>query len=294
MKKKSSVLAKRPKRKRVSKSRALAERPKGGSALLQVARDLEVNLAAMAATKQFSEMLKPILDRPTPPNRVKRLPKEAGKKGGIAYVDDGYVRDILDEAFGKTGWEFTFELLCPWEMIQKSQYVIVTGTLKVLTPVGWVSRSQCGTGRIQFTRAGELLDPEIAFKGAATDALKKCANYFGIAEDVYSGAHNKVKQMVVQDQKDDKANEMKVFASLPDHVKPLYKLAWKIINSNRATKEAILSSLSMLLPKKVWKGRVPNLHDLTVKEVETIQGPWQAVLDGVGEVEKNGMIRVNP
>ena len=103
------------------------------------------------------------------PHDVVRSRKQGG--GTVDYVDGWYVITRLNEVFGFDGW--TFEQSMPVLTAMGDRYVVhVIGTLRA----GGVVRTDTGAA----VTAGSSPDAlETALKGAATDALKRCARTFG-------------------------------------------------------------------------------------------------------------------
>lgn len=115
------------------------------------------------------------IDVPTPPEFIKTRPGKGGKE--LSYVEGGYVVARLNAAFSPIGWQF--------EVVKETiiaDEIWVMGRLTVIDHKNnfRVSKEQYGTKK----REDKMMLGD-ALKGAATDALKKCASYFGIALDVY-------------------------------------------------------------------------------------------------------------
>jgi len=105
--------------------------------------------------------------------------KERKGKGNktFRYVEGGYVVARLNQIFSPVGWDF--EII---EHIIEPTEVVVKGRLTIKNPLQkyQVSKTQYGSKeRYAAVPLGDTL------KAASTDALKKCASFFGIALDVY-------------------------------------------------------------------------------------------------------------
>lgn len=270
--------------------------PGGVSGVMSIPdREVRHNIVLMATVKQHEQMIRGTLEAPTPPSDIKILPREAGKKAGVAYVSDDYVRRVLDAAFGRTGWRFSFDLACPWDLIAKNAWVIVKGRLEVITPAGWVHREQYGTGRVQFAKDSDKMNnPDIAFKGAATDAFKKCANMLGVAEDVYSGQHHKIRQEERRVEQAEQKQAQETAKTLGPEQAKVYNTVQKLIQQGMGTREQVLNAIAWLLPNKQWSAGVPTPRELTDEECKTIMGQFVPVMDGVGMFTDDGKIKAKP
>tara|TARA_Y100001938_G_C8053630_1_gene413253 strand:- start:680 stop:1384 length:705 start_codon:yes stop_codon:yes gene_type:complete len=112
-----------------------------------------------------------IIDVPTPVEMLSENPKQPFLTSVKAY----YVIEILNLAFGEFGWLFDSSA-----EEKGSASVVVKGTLKI--------RLDNDKEHIITQYGGH--DSKIrgdAYKGACTDALKKCASYLGICADVFRG-----------------------------------------------------------------------------------------------------------
>jgi hypothetical protein len=127
--------------------------------------------------------LRQIATQSTPKNEIRTRQGRGGAQ--LKYTDGPYVIRTLNNAFG---WDWDFvadseELLTnngkPFE-------VKVRGTLTVRLNGQAVTKTQYGCQPIEFLRNGEApVSIGDAYKGAATDAMKKCASLLGIALDLY-------------------------------------------------------------------------------------------------------------
>ena len=111
----------------------------------------------------------------TPTEFIKER-KGKGQKT-FRYVEGGYVVARLNQIFSPVGWDFDVI-----EHIIEPNEVVVKGKLIIKNPLQkyQVSKTQYGSKtRYPEIPLGDTL------KAASTDALKKCASFFGIALDVY-------------------------------------------------------------------------------------------------------------
>ena len=110
--------------------------------------------------------------------------KRPAKGGGQwDYVSGGYVQKVLNIVFG---WDWDFTIIDSKVMLEAKQ-IIVQGRLTVRAGDRQIIKEQFGKADIKFKKESkDPLDLGNDFKGAGTDALKKCASLLGIASDVYS------------------------------------------------------------------------------------------------------------
>lgn len=143
------------------------------STALQVKEDENKQLTA----------LRQIATQSTPPKEIRVRTGRGGTQ--LKYTDGAYVIRTLNQAFG---WDWDFvadseELLMngstPFE-------VKVRGTLTVRLNGQAVTKTQYGCQPIEMLKNGSApVSIGDCYKGAATDAMKKCASLLGIALDLY-------------------------------------------------------------------------------------------------------------
>lgn len=128
-----------------------------------------------------------ILTNRTPRDEVRYRKGKGGRD--YPYTDPAYVIRTLNEAFG---YDWDFEIV-------KDELVLVNGKpfefsvlgrLTIKVGVHTIVKSQYGSQTIEFVKKdGEPTDEPVSIgdakKGAASDALKKCASEIGVALDVY-------------------------------------------------------------------------------------------------------------
>jgi hypothetical protein len=143
---------------------------------------VSAGLAEVAQSKQL-EALRQIATQATPKAEIRVRDGRGGQK--LKYTDGAYVIRTLNQAFG---WDWDFvadseELLMNGD---KPFEVKVRGTLTVRLNGQAVTKTQYGCQPIEMMRDGSKpVSIGDAYKGAATDAMKKCASLLGIALDLY-------------------------------------------------------------------------------------------------------------
>jgi len=133
--------------------------------------------AEMEAPSRQLEAIKRILSQRTPENEIRTRTGRGGKP--MKYTDGAYVIRTLNEAFG---WDWDFVADCEELLMRdgKPFEVKCRGTLTVRMDGRSITKTQYGCQPIDN-------GPSIGdcYKGAATDAMKKCASLLGIALDLY-------------------------------------------------------------------------------------------------------------
>lgn len=100
--------------------------------------------------------------------------------GGITldYLTGEQVISRLNQVLGALGWDFE---VVAHGFHQEADEAWAMGRIRVLTDRGAVVREQFGSQKIKRSRsAGAPMDIGFDLKGAATDALKKCAMSLGV------------------------------------------------------------------------------------------------------------------
>ena len=92
-------------------------------------------------------------------------------KHGLTSINPIYVTDRLNEAFGLGGWQYEPEIVDD----DQTKMVVIRGTLSIPSI----------DARIVQFGGNDNPDRGDAYKGAATDALTKCASYLGIGAHVW-------------------------------------------------------------------------------------------------------------
>lgn len=128
----------------------------------------------------------------TPADKIMKRPAKGG--GEWEYVKTGYVVETLNRIFG---YLWSFEVLTTLEEAAKiaaSGTCVVKGRLTAYVGDQTLTKEQFGRCEVKFktafengkkVRTNEFLDFGNDMKGAASDALKKCASEFGLFRDVY-------------------------------------------------------------------------------------------------------------
>lgn len=124
-----------------------------------------------------------IATQETPKEEIRWRPGRGGSK--LPYTDSAFVIRTLNEAFG---WDWDFEADNEELLLvgDKPFEVKVRGRLTVRLNGLAVTKVQFGSQPIEYLKNSDIpVSIGDAFKGAATDALKKCASLLGIALDLY-------------------------------------------------------------------------------------------------------------
>lgn len=113
------------------------------------------------------------------------------EKNGFSYIPHPYVTARLNEALGVGGWSFQV-LDTRW--IESEDTILVLGRITAFMDggLGHVSKEQWGgqkVNRFSSSKGGAIIDISNDFKGAASDALKKCATLLGVGEELYMQGH---------------------------------------------------------------------------------------------------------
>jgi hypothetical protein len=117
----------------------------------------------------------------TPKKYIKSRPAKGG--GTWNYVSGAYIKKVLNLVFG---WDWDFEVITS-NYYPEAKQVIVLGKLTVRSNGRQLVKMQYGRKDVICKKGTDTpLDLGNDFKAATTDALKKCANELGIAEDVYA------------------------------------------------------------------------------------------------------------
>src|SRR5215831_14940636 len=126
------------------------------------------------------EAFKRVLSQQTPEKEIRTRTGRGGK--AMKYTDGAYVIRTLNEAFG---WDWDFECDNEEIIMRAGQpfEVKCRGRLTVRHGGRVITKTQYGCQPIEGgDKAPSMGD---CYKGAATDALKKCASMLGIALDLY-------------------------------------------------------------------------------------------------------------
>jgi hypothetical protein len=127
--------------------------------------------------QQFTDAQISFIKQKTPTAFIQKRQGPGGKM--LDYVDIGYVVNMLNSIFGLGGWDFENEIV---EKLTSQDEVVVKGRLTVR---GVREDVVYSITKEQFGQAGKMGSLGDSAKGAASDALKKCASLIGIASDVY-------------------------------------------------------------------------------------------------------------
>jgi len=123
----------------------------------------------------------------TPSQYVKQRKGPSGTM--LSYVEGGYMRTVLNYLFG---WRWNFEIMDKGEVKvgNKVVQVWVQGKLTIRNEKNEdvIIKTQFGGADVKYLKSNTSMPVDLPndYKGAATDALKKCASELGIASDVYN------------------------------------------------------------------------------------------------------------
>lgn len=148
---------------------------------------LQVQETALAVQEKQLAAIRQIIQQKTPDKEIRT---RKGRGGMVfKYTDGAYVIRTLNEALGHN-WDFEAdnEEVINWNGVPFE--VRCRGRLTVRLNGQAVTKVQYGSQLIEFAkdRAGQIIAPVSigdCFKGAATDAMKKCASLLGVALDLY-------------------------------------------------------------------------------------------------------------
>lgn len=164
----------------------------------------------------------------TPKSQIKSRPAKGG--GVWNYVSGSYVKKVLNLMFG---WDWDFQVLEQIANVDLGE-IVVKGRLTVRSGGKTIVKEQFGNKEIVFKKGTKTpLSFGNDLKAAATDALKKCANDLGIAQDVYAPQEFKeveVKEAITRDialeliQCKDKEEITVLWKSLKESEQVKYKL----------------------------------------------------------------------
>lgn len=145
----------------------------------------EAGALSIAPGERQLEAIKQIIEQATPPNEIRTRPGRGGVQ--LKYTDSAYVIRTLNQAFGHD-WDFDTDneelILNPGD--GRPFEVKVRGRLTVRMGGQAVTKTQFGCQPIEYLKDGRApVSIGDCYKGAASDALKKCASLLGIALDLY-------------------------------------------------------------------------------------------------------------
>lgn len=125
-----------------------------------------------------------IITQSTPPDEIRTRQGRGGKR--LSYVDHAYVTRLLNNAFA-FNWDFETDEAEVLYVSEKPYEVKCRGKLTVRVGDMSIVKMQYGCQPLEFMRDNPDKPVSLgdAFKGAASDALKKCASLLGVALDLY-------------------------------------------------------------------------------------------------------------
>ncbi len=111
---------------------------------------------------------------------IKKRPKRGG--GQVNYVEGWYVKQILNLAT-KFKWSSFID-----GSLRDGDFVVVWGRVVITIDGKEYTQSAFGRNEVKYLKGTKNpVDLGDAYKSAHTDMIKKAANAWGIAMDVYSG-----------------------------------------------------------------------------------------------------------
>lgn len=124
-----------------------------------------------------------ILTQATEPTEIRYRQGRGGRK--FPYTDTAYVIRTLNLSFN-WNWDFVVDNEDVFYVNERPFEVKCRGRLTVRMGGNEITKTQFGCQPIEFLQDKETpVSVGDAFKGAASDALKKCASLLGIALDLY-------------------------------------------------------------------------------------------------------------
>tara|TARA_S200002703_G_scaffold5311_2_gene6218 strand:- start:7076 stop:7690 length:615 start_codon:yes stop_codon:yes gene_type:complete len=178
-----------------------------------------------------------ILNAPLPKAAIEPHPS----KSFLSTIKPIYVIERLNLAFGIGGWKYSTEVI---EINEK--HVVVKGTLEVKEH-NIVLENYGGN---------DNRDRGDAYKGAATDALTKCASYIGVGADVYRGGKPAEKITTPEDEKKVRTDFEK-------------RIQGKGVDFSAKHVNAWLKSIKMIAPTQTYR-------DLKLPQIEEFLTNWEA------------------
>lgn len=227
--------------------------PRKKKASKELAVVQEHPLAGLLTKGQISALIKP-----TPREYINKRPGRGGMM--FDYVSIGYVVKQLDEVFGQ--WSFDVEEVGDMNLLSKTGHVVVKGKLTVHLPGKDIVKVQYGSAEIKLNRSsGKPVDVGDDFKSAASDALKKCASFLGIARDVYFRDWDKFSTP--------KSESVSLKATLPTGgtvVKPIdqyreevFNLAKETLKDNESIKQMLIELTGQASFKKLDEKQLDDI-----------------------------------
>jgi hypothetical protein len=137
--------------------------------------------APLAIQAAINEAQQNVLTQRTPPDALRWRKGRGGEQ--LVYVEQAWVNRQLNNAFG---WNWDFSVV-EWRLFPEADpsEAVVLGRLTVRTPEGVITKEQFGRVEIKKAKGTGLpLSVGDDLKGAASDAMKKCASMLGLGLDL--------------------------------------------------------------------------------------------------------------
>ena len=142
----------------------------------------KIESGALVSPERRLEAIRQIASQATPKDEI-RWRDDGGRK--FPYTDPAYVIRTLNEAFG---WDWDFDVDHEELFYHNDQPFEIKCRGKLTVRLGGqsVTKTQYGAAQIRMKKDGSgPVTIGDMYKGAASDALKKCAAMLGIALDLY-------------------------------------------------------------------------------------------------------------
>lgn len=257
-------------------------------------RNVDAKKIEIYPTEEVSLSINPrqmaIIQEETP----KEVLKSRKGRGGLefVYIETNWVIKKMNEVFG-LGWDFEILEQTPIELALKIGQIVVKGKLTIKDKYNrTASKTQFGSAELKFIKgkprtSENLVDIADDYKSAASDALKKCASYFGIALDVYSGEFTPedLKEPEVREEPIVEQKQQKNLTTEQEKWQPTDKqirLIWSLASKNKISEEQVHKII-----KEAWGYNV-------LKDIESLER-FNELLDFIDPegIEEREKIRKN-
>lgn len=211
----------------------------------------------------LSPALRQIFTQETPREAIRTRPGRGGRV--LLYTDGAYVVRTLNEAFN-WNWDFEVDHEEILYVIDRPFEVRCRGKLIIRIGDVTITKMQYGCQPVELLKDGSApVSLGDAFKGAATDALKKCASLLGIALDLYdsdSDINTANPQQIQQEIKQAKAKPTTTTAATKPH--------WATIPEDREKAVTILNDRGIPLWALFDRYGVKSFDELDAKPLTDV------------------------